>query len=79
MSGPLHPVASLPVARLDPDLCRERLDELERDVDVQAALVDRLDTLLSDERRDLDKMRGERDRLLAHPAVRAALQLDRAP
>jgi hypothetical protein len=72
----LRPVEPLPVVPLDPDKVRERLAELDREVAVQRGVVDAVDGLLDLVRSELASLERQRDGLLAHPAVRAALQLD---
>jgi hypothetical protein len=77
MSEPtLRPVEPLPVVPLDPDRVRERLDELGHEVKVQRGVVDAIDGLLDLARSELASLERQRDGLLAHPAVRAALHLD---
>jgi hypothetical protein len=74
----LHPVEPLPVVPLDPDKVRERLAELDREVAVQQGVVDAVDGLLDLVRSELASLERQRDGLLAHPAIRAALERARS-
>jgi hypothetical protein len=77
--APLRPVEPLPVVPLDPDKVRAQLDELERERDRQQYVVTWLDDALDGAERTLTSIDRRLSDLRAHPAVRAALQLDQAP
>jgi hypothetical protein len=69
--GCIH-AAPVPVS-LDPARVRERLAELDLCVRTQCGIVERLDSLLDDERRELRSLERQLSDLRAHPAVTAAL------
>jgi uncharacterized coiled-coil protein SlyX len=65
-----------PLASLDPDRVREHLAELEHRRTVQEHIVERLDELLDDERRELAAITDTITNLRRHPMVAAALEKD---
>jgi hypothetical protein len=69
--GCIH-AAPVPIS-LDPARVREHLADLERRRDVQQAIVDRLDDVISDEQQELASIERTLRELRAHPAVQAAL------
>lgn len=68
------PAHVVPPPAIDPVRVRDRLADLEREVLVQQAVVDRLEDVVGDEQRALRRLTDDLDDMRRHPAVIAALE-----